>query len=407
MALGDRQLERLNALLVEILPANGFYASKLGDAVGPFSSLAEFAEAVPFTTKEELAADHEAHPPYGTTHTFPLNHYVRFHQTSGTRGNPLIWMDDVEGWDYFIVSGWMWVWHRAEIGVGDCAFFPFSFGPFLGFWGAYEAAARIGIRVVPGGGMTSEDRVRLLERCGANVLCCTPTYALRLAEVAKELNVDAAALPVEKVLVCGEPGGSIAEVRTRIEEAWGATVIDHHGMTEVGPVTVTAPGHRDLLEVCHEAYLAEVINPETLEPLSVGGMGELVLTTLGRAGSPLLRYRTGDLVRVVELDGEPAFAGGIIGRSDDMVVIRGVNVYPSAVEAVVRSVEGISEYEVQISQREALPEMSLRVEGSADAAETLQKRMREVLSLRVPVEAVAPGTLPVFEVKAKRWKVGS
>ena len=404
MALADRQLERLNALLAAILPANRFYAAKLGDVTGPFASLTAFAAAVPFTTKEELAADHEAHPPYGTSHTFPLENYVRFHQTSGTRGNPLIWMDDPAGWEY-IVAGWSWVWNRSVVGPGDCAFFPFSFGPFLGFWGAYEAAARLGVRVVPGGGMTSEDRVRLLERCGANVLCCTPTYALRLAEVARALDHDSSSLPVSKVLVCGEPGGSIPEVRTRIEDAWGAAVIDHHGMTEVGPVTVTSPTNGDVLEVFHEAYLAEVIDPETLQPSATGEIGELVLTTLGRAGAPLLRYRTGDLVHPVELDGQLALAGGIIGRSDDMVVIRGVNVYPSAVEAVVRSVHGIGEYQVEISQREALPEMSLRAEGSPEAAEALQKRMREVLSLRVPVEAVAPGKLPVFEVKAKRWKV--
>lgn len=404
MELAQRQLEKLNALLAEILPANDFYAAKLGGSGGPFSTLAEFADAVPFTTKEELAEDHEAHPPYGSTHTYPIDHYVRFHQTSGTRGEPLIWMDDAAGWEY-IVAGWSWVWQRAGLVSGDCAFFPFSFGPFLGFWGAYEAAARMGIRVVPGGGMTSEDRARLLKRCGANILCCTPTYALRLGEVAGALGIDSACTAVEMVLVCGEPGGSILQVRSRIEEMWGAKVIDHHGMTEVGPVTVTSPNDRDLLEVFHEAYLAEVIDPETLAPAASGKVGELVLTTLGRAGSPLLRYRTGDLVKPVELDGQLALAGGIIGRVDDMVVIRGVNVYPSAVEAVVRSVDGIAEYQVRIDQRTDLPELSMEVEAAPEAAAALHKRMREVLSLRVPVEAVAPGSLPVFEVKAKRWKV--
>jgi phenylacetate-CoA ligase len=403
--LNEDQLELLNRLLGEVLPTNEFYRRKLGEGGRTFASLAEFTAEVPFTTKEELAADHEAAAPYGTNHTYPLENYVRFHQTSGTRGAPLIWLDDPAGWEW-ILRGWAWVWEQAAIGKGDCAFFPFSFGPFLGFWGAYEAATKSGIRVVPGGGMSSEDRVRLLQRAGANVLCCTPTYALRLAEVATRMGVAPVELDVEKVLVCGEPGGSIPEVRARIEETWGARVIDHHGMTEIGPVTVSDLERPEHLLIFQEAYIAEVIDPETGAALMTGEVGELVLTTLGRAGSPLLRYRTGDLVKPIVVDGViTALDGGIIGRADDMVVVRGVNIYPSAVEAVVRSVEGVAEYQVVVDQSAALPEIHLSVEATAEVAGVLEKRFREVFSMRIPVKAVLPGSLPEFEVKAKRWRV--
>ncbi|MDE0825794.1 MAG: AMP-binding protein [Akkermansiaceae bacterium] len=405
MKLAEFQLGALNALVGAILPGNKFYAAKLGE-VEAFSSLSDFVERVPFTTKEELATDYEAHPPYGTTHTLPLELYNRFHQTSGTRGKPLIWMDDPESWEW-ILGNWEAVWRGAGVEAGDCALFPFSFGPFLGFWAGFEAAARMGVRAVPGGGMSSEDRLGLLERCGANVLCCTPTYAIRLAEVGEAMGKSVADLGVKTIVVCGEPGGSIPAVRERIEAAWQAKVVDHHGMTEIGPVTVSHEENADWLRVLHFSYHAEVIDPETLAPVELGEVGELVLTTLGRFGAPLLRYRTGDLVKPVAVPGgDPAafvLEGGIIGRSDDMVVVRGVNIYPSAVDAVVRGCEGIGEYQVEVDQRAALPELLIRVEGGEAEAKGLERALRQAFGLRIPVVGVGAGSLPVFEVKAKRW----
>ncbi len=408
MDLVAHQLKALNTLVGEILPGNRFYAVKLGETVAPFESLADFVARVPFTTKEELAADHEESPPYGTTHTHPLALYHRFHQTSGTRGKPLIWMDDPESWEW-ILGNWEAVWRGAGAVAGDCAFFPFSFGPFLGFWAGFEAAARMGVRSVPGGGMSSEDRLGLLARCEAKILCCTPTYALRLAEVGAGMGKPVVGLGVKTIVVCGEPGGSIPEVRERIEAAWGAKVVDHHGMTEIGPVTVSHESNADWLRVLHYSYFAEVVDPETLVPVVAGEVGELVLTTLGRYGAPLLRYRTGDLVRPVCVPGEDAagfvLEGGIIGRADDMVVVRGVNIYPSAVESVVRGCAGIGEYQVEVDLRQALPELLIKVEGGEGEARELEKALRQAFGLRIPVESVAAASLPVFEVKATRWVV--
>jgi len=379
-------LDQINKLLAT-LGTNVFYQEKLG-GLSKVLSLAEFSEKVPFTTKAELAADQVAHPPYGRNLTYPLENYSRFHQTSGTSGQPMTWLDDPAGWRW-LCENWAWVWEKAGVVKGQAAFFPFSFGPFLGFWAGFEAASDLGIRTIPAGGMTSENRVKMMARLRPEVLCCTPTYALRLAEVAG----DARDLGVEKLIVAGEPGGSLPEVRARLLEAWGAEVIDHHGMTEVGPVTVTDVNDPERLLVRHESYYCEVINQDDQ------GVGELVLTTLGRYGSPLLRYRTGDLVQV---DEDFALKGGIIGRVDDMVVVRGVNLYPGAVEEVVRSVAGVTEYEVLIEEVNAMSEMRLRVEG--EGAVELEGRLREVFSLRIPVEEVEEGRLERFEMKAKRWK---
>lgn len=394
-------LRKINELLADILPANRFYAAKLAECAGPFDSLGEFSARVPFTTKEELAADRDAHPPLGTTHTWPTEGYSRYHQTSGTSGRPLVWLDDEAGWDW-VLDNWEWVWRGAGVGPGDRALFPFSFGPFLGFWAGFEAAARMGVRAIPGGGLSSMDRLRLLQRSEANVLCCTPTYALRLAEVGRANGLDVDQLGIRELIVCGEPGGSLPAVRERIESAWNARVFDHHGMTEVGPVTVSDEHQRDLLRIRHEAYFAEVVD-DAGQPVDEGDEGELVLTTLGRNGSPLIRYRTGDLVRPVATDEGIALRGGIIGRADDMVVVRGVNLYPSAVEAVVRETGYAGEYRVEVDQSGSMGEVAMCLCGTPPEARKVEEALRTAFSLRIPVAVVEE--LPVFEVKAKRWVV--
>ncbi|MFC7339461.1 phenylacetate--CoA ligase family protein [Haloferula chungangensis] len=399
-------LPKLNQLLAAILPANRFYAEKLSGLPTRFESLAEFTATIPFTTKDELAADHEAHPPYGSTHSFPLEGYHRYHQTSGTRGKPLIWLDDPNSWTW-ILDNWEWVWRGAGVLPGDTAFFPFSFGPFLGFWAGFEAATRMGVRAVPGGGLSSEDRLHLLKRSRSRILCCTPTYALRLAEVGLNIGLPVSSLGIRTIVVCGEPGGSIPEVRRAIESTWQARVFDHHGMTEIGPVSVSSMDQADLLLLRHESYFCEVIDPDSEKIIEPGSdqTGELVLTTLGRHGSPLLRYRTGDLVKPVPHGDHFALDGGVLSRCDDMVVIRGINIHPSAIDAVVRSFPEIGEYQVEIDQRHALTELSLKVETTEETAADLAHQLRSTFSLRIPVSAAPSGSLPTFEVKAKRWNI--
>ncbi len=409
------QLDALNRLIARIVPGNAFYARKLASCGGEggFGSLEDFSARMPFTTKGELSRDQEANPPYGTALSFRLERYARIHQTSGTSGMPLVWMDDPEGWQW-VVDNWKAVWRAGGARAGDGAFFAFSFGPFLGFWSSFEAACQLGIRAYPGGGMSSPDRIRALLRHPIRYVCCTPTYALHLGTVAAREGLPLREAGVVRLMLAGEPGGSVAEVRARIEAAWGrARAFDHHGMTEVGPVSFEDPEKPCRLRLLHDAYFCEVLRPGTGEAVGPGEEGELVLTTLGRVGSPLLRYRTGDLVRPVTPPGEDprAFAldGGILGRADDMVIVRGVNIYPAAVDAVVRSLPGVIEYEVIVDRSSSLAEIALRIEagGAGGVREELQKRLRAAFEMRIPVETVAEGTLPRFEMKARRWKVVS
>src|SRR5438105_1028830 len=223
------QQERLAALFAAVLPHNPFYARKFAGA-----DPADFAR-LPFTTKAELLADQAAAPPYGTDLTYPLARYCRFHQTSGTSGQPLRWLDTPESWQWTL-DNWQQIFEIVGVGRGDRLFFPFSFGPFLGFWTAYESASRQGLWCLPGGGMSSVARLRFLLDHAATVVLCTPTYALHLAEVAGREGLDLRSSAVRALIVAGEPGGSIPAVRARIEAGWNARRFDHSVMTQGGPV---------------------------------------------------------------------------------------------------------------------------------------------------------------------------
>lgn len=416
MGSAEQQLTSLNAAIAIAAKGNAFYQPKIRGCGGEkgFESLDVFSERMPFTTKQELAEDCQKNDPYGSNLSYPINSYTRLHQTSGTTGRPMAWLDTPESWGW-IIDNWATIWKACGAKAGESAVFPFSFGPFLGFWSAFEAASKVGLRCIPLGGQQSLERLQMIFRYQPQWLCCTPTYALHLMNVALKEDIDLSKSSVRSIIVGGEPGGSVPEVRRRIESGWGgARVFDHHGMTEVGPVTYSDLHEPQLLRVLHESYYTEVIDPKSSQAVGYGQVGELVLTTLGRNGSPLIRYRTGDLVKPVAIDGEDpkAFAldGGILGRADDMVVVRGINLYPSAVDAVIRSFEEIGEYQVNISKQDSMVQAHIQAENIANVEDEtlkmeLQKRLREVFALRIPVDISKSGTLPQFEMKAKRWKV--
>jgi phenylacetate-CoA ligase len=212
------------------------------------------------------------------------------------------------------------------------------------------------------------------------------------------------------LIVAGEPGGGIPATRARIEAAWGARVFDHNGLTEVGPVGIECPENPAGLHLLETEYLAEVIDPTTGEPAGAGQAGELVLTNFVREGSPLIRYRTGDLVRP---DPKPCpcgrtfirLEGGILGRTDDMIYLRGNNLYPAALEAVIRRFPEVAEYRVEVDQSGPLAALRIEVEpatAGADPAEQVGRAIRDELLFRAEVLTVPPGTLPRFEMKARR-----
>jgi phenylacetate-CoA ligase len=416
--LAECQGRRLSELLQAIHGRNQFYTRKLQDAGIDISSLRfpEDFRTVPLTTKAELNADQAASPPWGTALTEPLGRYTRYCQTSSTTGRPLRWIDTNESWQW-LLECWKAVYRGARVKPGDRVFFPFSFGPFLGFWAGFEAGPQIGLHCVPGGGMSSQIRLSMIETIGATVVCCTPTYALRLAEIAEhERRRPLSEGTVRMLIVAGEPGGSIPATRERIERSWGARVIDHHGLTEVGPVSFEcweAPGS---LHINEAEFIAEVIDVLTGEEVEDGQTGELVLTNLGRTASPVIRYRTGDLV-VRRREPCPCgrtwarLEGGILGRADDMVNIRGVNVYPVGIESVVRLLPEVVEFRSVVSRQGSMRSLRLEIEVAPEfedsnaVASRVAYHLREALGLSVNVLVVESGTLPRFEMKANRFVV--
>ena len=310
---------------------------------------------------------------------------------------------------------WDRVYEAARVGVDEVIFFAFSFGPFLGFWTAFESATRRGNLSIPGGGLSSMARLQAMVTHDADVICCTPTYALRLGEMYAEHEGDEiAAYRLKKIIVAGEPGGSLPEVRNQISDLWkGAEIFDHHGMTEVGPVTYGHPDKPLSLFVIEEAYFVEVIDRETHQEVGLGEKGELVITTLTRTACPLLRYRTGDLVEKTFFQPpgseEPVFCleGGVLGRVDDMVVIRGVNVYPTAIEKIIRGFPDVVEFQIDQTTRQSMAELEVTIEAKvgapSDLADRVARELADAFTLRIPVRLAEPGSLPRFEFKSKRW----
>jgi len=407
----SQQLAQLSRLLGAILPCNAFYRRKFADCDTTVGKYSDFCARFPFTTKSELAEDQRLNPPFGSNLSFPLSHYTRFHQTSGTSSFPMRWVDTAESWNW-MVENWKEIYRAAGVEGGDRVYFAFSFGPFIGFWLAFDAAQSLGCLCIPGGGLSSQARLRALLENRSTVLCCTPSYAARLAEVAVSEKLDRPAL--RAIIVAGEAGGSIPATRARLEQLWpGARIFDHHGMTETGPVSYECPAKPGTLHILESAFLPEIIDAKG-KAVPTGEPGELVLTTLGRTGSPVIRYRTGDMVR--EAPGpcvcgrhDMALAGGILGRCDEMVIIRGVNVYPTAVEDVLRKFSEIAEYQAEVDRRGTLAELRLRIEPAPDCVQpkALAARVEEAihiaLNLRVEVSLAEPGSLPRFEMKGKRW----
>jgi phenylacetate-CoA ligase len=401
-AIRDAQLARLNSLLSDILPHNRFYARRLG-VVCPPISWSEFQQ-FPFTTKADLVADQEASPPLGTIATYSAAEYIAYHQTSGTTGRPLVVLDTPESWEWW-AECWQYVYAAAGVHAGDRIFFAFSFGPFIGFWSAHAGARRLGALTIPGGGLDSKGRLQLLKSSDATVLVCTPTYALRLAEVAALEGVSIRDSAVRVTIHAGEPGASIPAVRARIENAWGAHAFDHPGGTEVGAYGFSCSTGEGV-HVNEAEFIAEVLDSSAGRPCSEGERGELVITNLGRAGWPAIRYRTGDVVVVGNRSCECGrtfltLPGGIVGRTDDLMVVKGVNVYPSALEAIVRTFD-VDEFRIVRTRNGSLEEVTIEVEATDAVAEKLARALRERLAVRIGTRAVPAGSLPRWELKAKR-----
>ncbi len=400
--LARHQCARLNCLLAEILPTNRFYANKLASTATKLASIDQLA-SFPFTFKDELIGRDP--PDVAANRTYPLEHYVRFHRTSGTRGRPLVVLDTADDWAWWIDT-WQFVYDAADVTPVDRVFLAFSFGPFIGFWSANDAAVARGCLVIPGGGLSTRQRIDLLRSSGATVVCCTPSYALRMAEVAEEHEIDLRTSQVKTLIVAGEPGGSVPAVRSRIEAAWNARVVDHSGASEVGPWGYAGSSDSGL-HVIESEFIAEFLSVDTGRPAAAGELSELLLTSLGRFGSPLIRYRTGDLVRPKWEHNEPSrfvlLEGGVLGRTDDMMIIRGVNIFPSAVEQILRGFPEVVEYRMTARKDREMDVLSIEVEDRLEQPQRIAEELQIRLGLRVSVESVPMGSLPRYEGKSRRF----
>jgi phenylacetate-CoA ligase len=409
------QWQKLHELLRVVCGRNRFYTKKLRDAgILPenIKSLSDLRK-LPYTEKSELLRAQEEAPPFGTNATFPPETYSRVHQTSGTTGAPLRVVDTPESWEWW-GRCWGQVLRGAGVTKNDRVFLPFSFGPFIGFWAAVEGARQLGAMMIPGGGWDSLQRLHMMRDLGATVVCCTPTYALRLAQIAREQKFDLRSIPLRALIHAGEPGANVAQTKARIESEWHAKCFDHAGASEVGAHSFECELQPNGIHIIESEFIPEVIDPQTGKEMEPGETGELVITNLGRPGFPVIRYRTGDLVK---LNLSPCacgrtlarFDGGLLGRSDDMVTIRGVNVYPTAIENVIRQFPAVDEFQVLVNTREAMHDLEVQIEVTPgnDREQVrlhVERAIYRALSLRPTVTVAQPGALARFEMKARRFR---
>jgi len=412
--IGVLQFEKLERLLKKVYATNPFYRSKFESfGITPLDirSLNDL-QRLPFTVKKEFEEDQERHPIFGTNLTEPLENYVRYHQTTGTTGKPLKWLETKESWQWRGRCAAMALW-AAGVRSSDIVFFPFAFGPHVAFWGLFEGVFQIGALAIAGGGWDTLQRIKSILENQVTVICCTPTYALRLAEVAKENGIDLSDSSVNITIHAGEPGALIPSIRKKIEEAWGATPYDYPGLTEIGAYGVHCQYDKQAIHVNESEFIIEVINPDTGEYVPEGEVGQMVLTNLGRSCSPTIRFRTGDLVRLKRSECPCGrtfrmLDGGVLGRSDDMIIIRGINIFPPKVGEIVEGHLIVGEEYQMVAYSEKGGEFKVMVEllegrHGEEIAKVIREDLRQRFEIRMDVEVVPTGTLPRSEYKSKRF----
>ncbi|HEY7342316.1 MAG TPA: AMP-binding protein [Ktedonobacterales bacterium] len=374
---------------------------------------------IPFMTRDEWMATQAEQPLFGALPTTSQDNAIRYHLTSGTSGSvPIRVLDGMKDWEW-IAEMWSYGFWGFGVRPEDVVYFAFGYGSFIGFWGAHYCCEKLGSLVIPGGAQTTEARVKQIVEMGVTTVCSTPTYALRLWQQAQEMGIDLTQSAVNKVILSGEPSGSIPAVKRQLAEAWGAKVGDTAGMTELGTIMIFECSHQPGgTHIIEDHFIEEVVNPETGEPTPYGELGERVVTSFGRGFIPVLRYRTKDMVLKVPYStcdcGRTGdiYQGGIRGRWDDMKLIRGTNVYPRAVEALIREHDAIDEFQIYIWRNDIRDEITIKVEmkpGREDEWPALSEELANELAaahegLRFIIELMPPGTLPRFELKAKRLK---
>ncbi|MGX9787766.1 phenylacetate--CoA ligase family protein [Mycobacterium sp. MMS18-G62] len=373
-------------------------------------------QQLPLTYKEDYVASIAADPPFGTMRAVEVSDAVRVHFSSGTTGEPkpaLHTQNDLDLW----ADIWARYYYAQGLRRNDVFQCMFNYNWFAGGLGATLGAQRLGALVIPSGAGDTKRQIETIRRYGTRCVVGTPSFMAHIAETASDMGFDIGTSTVDILSIGGEPGASIAATRSRLEDAWKAKAFDCYGSLECSPIGWET--HQQLgLQVPEDYIYIEVLHPITKEPVADGERGVLVLTHLNKEASPLVRWWTGDTVmrtRSPAPDGRThaRLVEGVIGRADDMLVIRGVNLFPSAVEEIVRAMPNTTnEYVIVVDQSVEDPKtgflnsLKVRVERTDDAPEDLAQRLahelREKLKVRFVVEVLPAGTLPRTVVKAQR-----
>lgn len=356
--------------------------------------------------------------PYGDALCLPLDEVTEYHQTSGTTGQPVYQADSWIDWEWWSES-WAYVLWSQGYRPSDRVFIPFGYNVFVAFWAGHYAAEKIGCEVVPGGVLDTQARILKIQEVRATAMMGTPTYLLGMAETATQrMGLDPRSLPIGKITCAGEPGASIPATKKRLESAWGAKVYDHAGATEIGAWSYECRRQPGGVHVNEAFFLVEIEDPETGEIIEEPGRsGKMIITALDRRAQPCIRFDSKDLVawserRCICGRAYRVLAGGVIGRADDITKVKGVLLAPSAIEEVVRGMEGLGdEYEVVVDRVGDRDEITLKAEVLPEARQELKEleaRLKDQLRLKTNLgyrlEFLDPGSLPRYEVKARRFK---
>jgi phenylacetate-CoA ligase len=420
--LSKLQLHKFKRIFTYAYQNSSFYRKKFDQAgIRPENiKTQDDIRKVPLTSKDEMREAQEGKQPFpfGELLSVPPAEVTEYHQTTGTTGVPVRYADTWEDWEWYS-ENWAYCMYSRGLRDTDRVYVPFPYHLFIAFWGGHYGSEKVGAMVISGGSTSTEQRVREMMDLKCTTIMCTPTYALRLAEVAKKIGIDPVKdIPVNKIFCAGEPGASIPATKRRIEETWGAKVYDHLGATEAPLWAFECKAQRGL-HVNEAMDLVEILDPETFEPVIPGQIGTAVITTLDRYAMPTIRFDLKDLVKL-SANADPCecgrtwrmIEGGIIGRRDDISKVRGVLFSPATVEEAVRRLRELGdEYEVIVYREQDYDQILVKVEALPgyersieNIKEKLIRELRNTTQLRCEVEFHTYGSLQRYEVKAKRFK---
>ena len=356
--------------------------------------------------------------PYGDALCVPLEEVTEFRQTSGTTGQPVYQPDTWQDWEWW-AECWSFILWAQGYRPSDRVFIPFGYNVFVAFWAGHYGAEKLGCEVVPGGVLDTKARIMKIRELQATAMMATPTYVLGMADTARnKMGIDPTTLSINKITCAGEPGAGIPSTKKRIEEAWGANVFDHAGATEIGAWSFECADQPRGMHVNEGLFLVEIEDLETGKIIEEPGQrGKMIITALDRQAQPCVRFDSKD---IIEWDPDPCscgrtfrlIKGGVVGRSDDITKVKGVLLAPSAIEEVVRGIQGLGdEFEVVVDKVGDVDCIALKVEllpGTEIRREEIEgqlvDQLRNKTNLRYNLSFHEYETLPRYEVKAKRFK---